>query len=311
MNIRSVATRSKAWPLGWLLCVLLVNCSASSDPAQPETSHAGAGNAQMSSSGASSQAGTDNAVTVKDCSNGGDVCAPHASCVPDGTAHRCACNEGYKGDPLVSCNMPAAVHDCRDGTDKCTEHAQCIPKDGAYQCVCDDGYEGDGTTQCSLPDPTACTSCTVEGQACAGGGTCKLRPCDLKLACYAPGASSVCKTIDSKACPATAVFQPCKTCDECGSDAVCVDGACRPTCHDGATDAIACPSSAWPGVTIKCRSEIYCSDPVLKDACMKEIPAACHPDKCTAGSTCPNGKKCVGPSYNCETYPVCESGGFY
>lgn len=132
-------------------------------------------------------------------------CGRNAICRSDFSHHaRCYCLDGYRGNPLVTCERPecttnqdcpfhlACVSErCQDPCD-CAPGAQCRVDNHIATCKCLPGHVGDPYSRCSLVDSKPTPQCTVDAD------------CPSKLACI----SNVCKN-------------PCIETRPCGAHAVC------------------------------------------------------------------------------------------
>ena len=89
-------------------------------------------------------------------------CGTNAYCKADYNHNaRCYCLDGYRGNPLISCNRPECTNDdecpynlacfneqCRDPCN-CAPDAQCHVSNHRASCRCPPGYTGDATILCS------------------------------------------------------------------------------------------------------------------------------------------------------------------
>ena len=132
-------------------------------------------------------------------------CGRNAICRSDYSHHaRCYCLDGYRGNPLVSCERPECTSNndcpfhlaclnerCQDPCN-CAPGAQCRVDNHVATCKCLPGYVGDAYTRCTLVEVQHTPQCTMDAD------------CPSKLACF----SNVCKN-------------PCTETRPCGAHAVC------------------------------------------------------------------------------------------
>ncbi|XP_015583659.1 wall-associated receptor kinase-like 8 [Ricinus communis] len=80
--------------------------------------------------------------------NSTDICGSNASCsVKVGINYQCSCNQGYEGNPYLSCQD---INECEDSQkNKCS--MICVNTPGSYKCSCPDGYISMGNN-CYLTD---------------------------------------------------------------------------------------------------------------------------------------------------------------
>ena len=278
-----------------LSCLVALGCSA--DPDRAPGAASGGTKSVSPDAGATHKGGTKTQAPAdaNDCSSNSSLCVSPASCVPEGDAHRCVCNDGYTGDGEVSCSRKPQVSDCSNGGVTCAAHATCVPDGASYQCACDDDYEGDGVTSCTVPDPTACTGCKVEGEACPGGGECRARACDGQLACHA-AEDTACKKIDGEACPKVPLFGACKTCDECATNALCYRNVCvLADCGAADSGKLQCPNITVQGLQVGCAPDSNAG------FCTYERPDACekNPGKTWCALACKTKADCPAPFVDC------------
>ena len=137
-------------------------------------------------------------------------CGRNAICRADyNHKARCHCYDGYRGNPLVSCERPECTTNddcsynlacqkerCVDPCN-CASSAQCIVNNHIPSCRCPPGYTGNPSRSCVIIPVKAEPSCRVDADcpskhACFSG-ECK-NPCYETKPC---GANAVCSVVDS------------------------------------------------------------------------------------------------------------------
>lgn len=136
-------------------------------------------------------------------------CGINAVCKADyNHKARCHCYDGYRGNPLISCERPECTRDddcanhlaCRNercvDPCNCARSATCLVRNHVPSCRCPPGYTGNPATSCEIV-PLKDVGCRVDADcpskhACFDGD-CK-NPCYVTKPC---GSNAVCSVVDS------------------------------------------------------------------------------------------------------------------
>lgn len=122
---------------------------------------------------------------------------------------RCHCLEGYRGNPLTSCERPECTRNeecafhlacrqerCEDPCN-CGPGAQCKVTNHEAQCRCPPGYVGDPLVRCEIErieQPPQCISdADCSSKLACFGGECQ-NPCDVTKPC---GTNALCSVVDT------------------------------------------------------------------------------------------------------------------
>lgn len=137
-------------------------------------------------------------------------CGINAMCRADSNHKaRCHCLDGYRGNPLLSCERPECTRNddcpyhlacsnerCTDPCN-CAQNAQCIVDNHVPSCRCPIGYTGNPSLSCEIVPIAQDKGCRMDADcpsklACFSGD-CK-NPCYETKPC---GANAICSVVDS------------------------------------------------------------------------------------------------------------------
>ncbi|XP_031116235.1 putative wall-associated receptor kinase-like 16 [Ipomoea triloba] len=81
--------------------------------------------------------------TCNTACQGNTTCVVAINDTASSEGYRCACKEGYEGNPYLSGCQD--IDECEDGEkNNCSQNAICSNTKGSYECSCNKGYHGDG-----------------------------------------------------------------------------------------------------------------------------------------------------------------------
>uniref|UniRef100_A0AC35FC13 Uncharacterized protein n=1 Tax=Panagrolaimus sp. PS1159 TaxID=55785 RepID=A0AC35FC13_9BILA len=145
----------------------------------------------------------------EDCTADTSMCHLNAAC--DSETKQCQCNLGYIGDG-ISC-VPDKM-DCVIRSNLCSEMAECV----ARRCVCGPGFTGDGSVCMPIEPPQfiADATCLSDGRC-----ECKRGLMGDGVECLKPLTAA---EIFGTSAPQLIHFE-CPS--SCGSNAECINGACK------------------------------------------------------------------------------------
>ncbi|XP_014255919.1 nidogen-1 isoform X1 [Cimex lectularius] len=102
---------------------------------------------------------------IDPCIEGRAQCIANSSCIADGLAFKCVCNQGFQpsnSDYSGHSTGCVDVNECNAGTHFCSPNAICVNEIGTYTCHCNSGYSGDGkyceAVESQLPPHMTCPS---------------------------------------------------------------------------------------------------------------------------------------------------------
>lgn len=210
--------------------------------------------------------------TSRDCP-GAYVCGVGGYCVADGTGviqptpATPSCSASRPCSTGLTCGADGLCH-TQDCVAVGCASGECVVRSGVASCTTSGTDGGTSVTTCTTDDQ--CNGGRADGGADGGAGT---RRC-LSGQCYEPS-------------------QQCTDTTHCLGGAVCVDGACRPSCGGSK----ACPAS-------------YQCD-AARGVCVGNTEPCSTTSQCPSGSVCSVGR-CVAPCApggGCASDLVCVAGG--
>ena len=165
-------------------------------------------------------------------------CGQNALCLSENHKAVCFCRDGFKGDPLRSC-QPIDI--CAD--DPCGPGARCNNFRGTFKCLCPPGTVGDAYGD-GCNQPPACfinTDCPSSAYCGEENNLPKCRdvcedfpPCGPNSECEAVNHGPVCTCIDGYEGDATDLVTGCRpqkiSCrlnTDCPPSTICDGGLCR------------------------------------------------------------------------------------
>jgi nidogen (entactin) len=80
------------------------------------------------------------------CKEGRNSCAPHSTCVADGSSFTCVCHTGFTDIYKENTQICIDVDECQAGIHNCDNNADCYNHEGSFQCRCRNGFEGNGVS---------------------------------------------------------------------------------------------------------------------------------------------------------------------